>query len=116
MDNPDKQQDNSEKKVIGKPFKPGVSGNPNGRPKKGYAIADIIAAKLEGIDDESKKSNLETIISKITDKALEGDLQAFDRLMDRTVGKAVQYRVEDITISESPFEKFNKDLEDNKGE
>lgn len=32
MADEEKQQDNSTEKVVGRPFPPGVSGNPNGRP------------------------------------------------------------------------------------
>lgn len=39
-----KQQD--DKKVVGRPFKPGQSGNPKGRPKKGIRyMNEMLAAE-----------------------------------------------------------------------
>ena len=54
----DKQQGNS-KRVFGKPFKKGQSGNPNGRPKKGKAWSDVANELLDSnkIDITMKMSN-----------------------------------------------------------
>jgi len=43
-DSPEKQE--SERDKTGK-FKPGFSGNPNGRPKKGQILSDILRQMLE---------------------------------------------------------------------
>ena len=49
----EKQQDNNKKKVIGIPFKPGVSGNPAGRPK-GKTIKEMVRQHLDDNPEELK--------------------------------------------------------------
>jgi hypothetical protein len=65
------------------PFKPGVSGNPNGRPPKEKSIAGRIRAAL------SEDDWIE-IIAKATEQAKAGDKAARDFLLDRTEGKPNQ--------------------------
>jgi len=65
------------------PFKPGESGNPGGRPKKGTAFAERIR---EAITDDEWNA----IIAKAKDQALDGDRNARDFLLDRTEGKPNQ--------------------------
>lgn len=52
-------------------FKPGQSGNPNGRPKKGHSITERVKELLNS-DPERK----DRIINKILDAAEAGDLNA----------------------------------------
>lgn len=82
---------NSEKAVNNenlKPFPKGVSGNPNGRPKKIPAIDDLLADVL-GKDEEglvvAKK-----ILEALAAKAMKGDVKAAEVLLDRGYGKAKQ--------------------------
>ena len=89
----DKQQMNSKKKVPGTPFKKGKSGNPNGRPKKGHAIADILNDLLKQkcvLDAEKRKTNIEMILEKTILQALGGDKDARNFIADRTEGKALE--------------------------
>jgi predicted ArsR family transcriptional regulator len=79
----EKQRGNSKKKVVGRPFKPGQSGNPKGRPKKGFAISERIRASVTDEDWEE-------IIAKAKEQAKDGDKSARDFLVDRTEGKAPQ--------------------------
>ena len=64
-------------------FKPGQSGNPKGRPKKGTAFAERIR---EAITDEEWLA----IITKAKEQAIDGDRSARDFLIDRTEGKPNQ--------------------------
>lgn len=52
-------------------FKPGESGNPNGRPPKGYSITEMMKEMLS-----SKPEVKETLGKVIITKALEGDITA----------------------------------------
>ena len=79
-------------------FKPGESGNPNGRPKGSAenSITGIIRAnsgdqvtfKLKG--EEHTMSKAEAMDFILTSKAIAGNLKAMEIYMDRHDGKSVQ--------------------------
>ena len=50
-------------------FKPGYSGNPQGRPK-GISITEMIKRKLEEVPPGEKRTYLEALILKILKKAI----------------------------------------------
>lgn len=59
-------------------WKPGVSGNPNGRPPKGEALTDILNSKLDK----------EQIVDKMIEIAVEKeDLSAIKYIFDRLDGR-----------------------------
>lgn len=73
-----------------KPFKPGQSGNPGGRPRK------IIT---EGFDDilsevvvrrKKRDTRLRHMLRAIVDEAIAGKIPAFSEITDRIEGKAMQ--------------------------
>ena len=101
MSSADKQQNNS-KKVVGKPVKKGQSGNPNGRPKKGLAIADILNAKSKEAD-ESGETMKEKMLRKVYALATgpRPERWAVEFIADRTEGKALE-RIDQTTRLE-PF-------------
>lgn len=69
-------------------FKKGVSGNPNGRPKKIPAIDELLADVL---GEEKDGMTAATIILKaLRNKAFKGDVRAAEVLLDRAYGKASQ--------------------------
>jgi len=75
------------KRVIGRPFQPGQSGNPNGRPKvKPFRNALSEALKAAGGDDEM----LRAVALALVSKAKEGDVPAIKELADRLDGKVAQ--------------------------
>jgi hypothetical protein len=80
---PDKQKLNRKPKPRPTAFKPGQSGNPKGRPKKGLAMAERIRAALT-------EEDWLAIIEKATEQAKAGDKAARDFLLDRTEGKPNQ--------------------------
>ncbi len=87
-----KQQTNS-KKVVGRPFKKGQSGNPAGRPKNEHSIPNILrelSAKINEYDPDKKQTILEGICAKATLDALGGDKAARDWVADRMEGKSVE--------------------------
>lgn len=66
MDNPE-----TARKQRGRPFKKGQSGNPDGRPPKGYSITDWFKGMLN-----SKPEVKEALGNSILRKALQGDSTA----------------------------------------
>lgn len=73
--------------TIGKPFQPGQSGNPGGRPKT-KPFRDALKRVLEeaGKDDE----RLRLIAEALLGKAATGDVQAIKEMADRLDGKSTQ--------------------------
>ena len=108
MPSADKHQTNSDKKVIGRPWKPGESGNPNGRPKKGEAWADVANellnskeiditmkmadGKVKRLSLESDKSFRHAVIVGMIKEAMNGNVQAARELAARTEGKSKERR------------------------
>ena len=98
----------------GKRFKPGVSGNPRGRPKKGDAWADvaneILGAKsviltITSEDGKTKELSLgcnktlrHAIIFAQVNAALNCNIQAARELADRTEGKPAQMSIPEAGI------------------
>lgn len=71
-------------------FKPGQSGNPNGRPPMTEAEKLIAKAKRDFVKEykESLRESLPLISPVLIAKALEGDIQAIKEVNDRAMGKA----------------------------
>lgn len=66
-------------------FKPGQSGNPNGRPKK---LPDIDKLMMEALGEHGEEAL--AIIQALIVKAKKGDVRAAEVLLDRAFGKAKQ--------------------------
>jgi len=64
-----------------KQFKPGQSGNPNGRPKK-LPELDKLLSDVFGADE------MERVLKAVYAKALKGDTRAAEIILDRGYGKA----------------------------
>lgn len=92
---PDKQAENREENGQ---FKPGLSGNPSGRPPKIKCIPDILLSiGEEEIDTkEGNISKLEAVLRMVFKKAFEGQNWAVQFIADRTEGKAVE-RTADVS-------------------
>ena len=69
----------------GNGFKEGISGNPNGRPPKGYSITEAFKAMLAS-EPETKAQ----IVQSIKDKALKGDPTATKMIWEYMDGKPKQ--------------------------
>lgn len=102
---PEKQSKNS-----GVRFKPGVSGNPKGRPKKERCFSDIarqlLASKKIDIEYsfpkegklvtskmhmESSDSMYHSLAAALIREGMAGNVNAIRELIDRTEGKAIQF-------------------------
>ena len=90
---------------IGNRFKPGVSGNPKGRKKKGNAIADVInnislkkapeylidkAKTMMEITHKKPLNMLEVLMITTYIEAIKGDSAARNFIAERTEGKALE--------------------------
>jgi hypothetical protein len=71
-----------------KPFKPGQSGNPKGRPKKlpelDTLLADVLGEEKDGM------TAAEAILKKLRQMAAQGNIRAAEILLERAYGKAKQ--------------------------
>lgn len=76
--------------MVGRPFQPGQSGNPNGRPKsKPFKEALDRAIKAAGEDPYARLS-LDDIAKALLTKAATGDVSAIKELAERYDGKVPQ--------------------------
>lgn len=69
----------------GRPFKPGVSGNPAGRPPGVSGIRKVILKALKVKRDGAK--TVDILVAVLTDKALSGNLAAAKLLIEYAYGK-----------------------------
>lgn len=88
--------------MVGRPFQPGQSGNPNGRPKS-KPFKDALQRALKAAGDD--KDALELIAQALAAKAMSGDVPAIKELADRLDGKVTQPIGGD---DESPITVVNK--------
>ena len=85
---------NTQRTVAGNPdkpweWKPGQSGNPNGRPKDQFSFMGILRSALAE-ENKSGKSVGERIIARYIKLALAGNGQALEALVARIDGKPAQ--------------------------
>jgi len=73
--------------MVGRPFQPGQSGNPNGRPKS-KPFKDALQRALKAAGDD--KDALEMVATALVSKACMGDVPAIKELADRMDGKVTQ--------------------------
>ncbi len=90
----DKQRGNSEGRERAqanlKPFQPGQSGNPKGRPK-GVTLSDALRRMLaEAAPGRSEQTYAEAIARALCKQAAKGNVLAAREIADRTEGKPKQ--------------------------
>lgn len=78
--------ENTAPKQRGRPFEPGRSGNPNGRPKGSRNQATLLAESL-------LEGEVEAVICKVIEKAKEGDMTALRLCLDRLLAPRRERRV-----------------------
>ena len=71
-------------------FKPGQSGNPGGRPRRGK-FADVLESMAEELvpDDPKRRTWKRFLADQIFLQAAKGNVQAFAEIVNRVEGKAV---------------------------
>ena len=91
VDEPVVKQEKKQRHQIKPRWKPGESGNPNGRPKKQFCIPDILTEILDYPFPEDKKiTYLRAICLKAVQQAAKGDKDARNWVADRKEGKALE--------------------------
>jgi hypothetical protein len=95
------QRRNTEKQLANlKPFKPGQSGNPNGRPKKALlsdALRRQLAITAPGMPE---RTQAEAIASALIAEAIAGNVQAAREVGDRSEGKPAQAIALDLEVKD----------------
>lgn len=89
-----------------KPWQPGQSGNPKGRPKKNVCLTSLLKEELQKINpqDKQKRTWAQLIILATMKLALKGNAAALKEVWDRIDGK-----IKDLPIEEEkPFQIFVK--------
>ena len=69
-------------------FKPGQSGNPNGRPKKLPRLDDLLSDIMG--EEKDGMTAAEAILKRLRQMATQGNIKAAEMLLDRSYGKAKQ--------------------------
>lgn len=82
----------------GKRFVPGQSGNPSGRPKKLPKLDELMAEVL-GSETQEGKTQAQEILESMVTRAMKGDVQAAQLLLDRAYGKAKQPIEADVDMT-----------------
>jgi hypothetical protein len=98
-----------------KPFKPGQSGNPSGRPKL-PELKNVLNAVL-GTQDNGREP-LQEIFNKLHRMSLKGNVKASELLLHYAFGrpqKSIQLDIEPIRVI-MPKYPFKNDHEDNDNE
>ncbi len=82
----------SGKRVIGRPFPKGVSGNPSGRPKGSGLLSKAIIEQLASLKPRDKKRRTwaAVIAEALAKKAAKGNVPAIREAGDRTEGRPFQ--------------------------
>jgi hypothetical protein len=93
------QRRNTERQLANlKPFKPGQSGNPAGRPKKAL-LSDALRRQLaEAVQGAPEKTIAEHIARALIREAVAGNVQAIREVGDRTEGKPAQAIALDLDV------------------
>jgi hypothetical protein len=93
------QRRNTERQLANlKPFKPGQSGNPAGRPKKAL-LSDALRRQLaEAVQGAPEKTIAEHIARALIREAVGGNVQAIREVGDRTEGKPAQAIALDLDV------------------
>jgi Family of unknown function (DUF5681) len=70
----------------GRPFEPGTSGNPNGRPKAEVCLTALLRAALAERDVEGKRTKARAVIDALVSEACQGKTAAIQQIFDRIDG------------------------------
>lgn len=87
----------AEKRVVGRPFQPGVSGNPGGRPAESQETKDGKAMLRKAFP-----AAVETVVSILSEPGAKVSerMDAARYIIDRVLGKSVQPIAAEVTAQE----------------
>ncbi len=107
----DTQQGNSKKKVPGKPFQKGKSGNPKGRPKKDVCLTSLLKEEIEKICPFNKENKtwLQLTVEATMRLAIQGNSTALKEVWERIDGKVKDNVVVDAGIRVIEFPESEED-------
>lgn len=83
---------------LGNRFAPGVSGNPEGRPKRTKLSEALIAKMAEVAPGQPEATIAERVATVLIIAALQGDVRAIREIADRTEGRPKQMIEVDATL------------------
>lgn len=96
------------------PFKKGISGNPNGQPKKGFSITAIMKDYLNGTimnEKEEVISRKQILVMRLFELAMKGDIKAIQHVLNYCEGMPKQrIEIEQGDISKNPIYLAIKEL------
>ena len=95
-------------------WKKGVSGNPNGRPRKGQTFTDILEGVLgeEVVKHNGKTiSGKEAVARKLLELAVSGDIKAIQYIGDRLDGRPFALNPPDGDKSDAVMDRLADVLE-----
>ena len=68
-------------------WQPGQSGNPNGRPKLGLALTDVLREHMEASDEGDTVPRKQRLAEKLYELAMAGNVSAVEYIANRLDGK-----------------------------
>ena len=88
----------------GRPWKPGQSGNPRGRPPKQESLTSLLKAELDKINPEDTEGRTwrELIVMATLKLAVAGNKTALKEVWDRSDGRVLK----EIEVTENRTEPF----------
>jgi len=82
----------------GRPFEPGKSGNPNGRPKGKPCLTELLRASLAEREFDGKRTKAQAVVDALIGEACAGKTAAIQQIFDRVDG-LLQPTLQDPTIN-----------------
>lgn len=74
-------------------WKPGQSGNPKGRPPKGWSWAELLEEVGEQVEEKSGKKFKELVSKRLWVECVNGNISAIKELMNRMDGMPIQKNI-----------------------